>query len=148
MNPPGRLQAAVAEALLELTQTLWEMQYAQRRNAQPLTARDFLTLSALREASLHVGDIGKRLRVLPAQMSRIVDRLESGFDEPLISCHIDEEDRRRIKVTLTPAGRRMLDVLRRSKLIPIRKAVNELDDQACRHLLSVIKQVQDRLRGS
>lgn len=67
MNPPGRLQAAVAEALLELTQTLWEMQYAQHRDAQSLTARDFLTLSALREASLHVGDIGKLLRVLPAR---------------------------------------------------------------------------------
>ena len=74
MNPPGRLQAAVAEALLELTQTLWEMQYAQRRNAQPLTARDFLTLSALREASLHVGDIGRLLGCCRHGMSKAIRR--------------------------------------------------------------------------
>ena len=41
MSPPGRLQAAVAEALLEPTQTLWERQYGQRRNARPLTARGY-----------------------------------------------------------------------------------------------------------
>src|SRR5262245_66398985 len=76
-----------------------------RRKAGDLKDIEFLTLSLLNQREpLIVGDIQRQLGVLPAQMSRIIRALETR-DRPLISCRINSQDKRKIDVALTPAGR-------------------------------------------
>jgi DNA-binding MarR family transcriptional regulator len=76
-----------------------------RRRAGDLREIEFLTLSLLHQREpLIVGDIQRQLGVLPAQMSRIIRALETR-DRPLISCRINSQDKRKIDVALTPAGR-------------------------------------------
>ena len=65
-----------------------------------------------RENPLIVGDIIERLHLLPAQMSRLLRRLEgkgdSCYQKPLVECSINKEDRRRVNVLLTTAGNKIL----------------------------------------
>jgi DNA-binding MarR family transcriptional regulator len=73
-----------------------------------LKEAEYLTLSILHQHETRiVGDIQRRLGVLPAQMSRIIRSLE-GRPQPLICCRINPQDKRKIDVNLTPAGERAL----------------------------------------
>src|SRR5262245_31240255 len=76
-----------------------------RKRAGELKDIEFLTLSLLHQREpLIVGDIQRQLGVLPAQMSRIIRALETR-ERPLIGCRINSQDKRKIDVVLTPAGR-------------------------------------------
>ena len=76
-----------------------------RRRTGDLKEIEFLTLSLLhKREKLIVGDIQRQLGVLPAQMSRIIRALETR-ERPLIACQINAQDKRKIDVALTPAGR-------------------------------------------
>src|SRR5258708_39758558 len=75
-----------------------------RRRIGDLKETEFLTLSALQgQGSMIVGDIQRILGVLPAQMSRVIRSLEER-DRPLISCHVNPRDKRKIDVSLTEDG--------------------------------------------
>ena len=76
-----------------------------RRRQGDLKDIEFLTLSLLHQREpLIVGDIQRQLGVLPAQMSRIIRALET-YEKPLIACRINPQDKRKIDVVLTPAGK-------------------------------------------
>lgn len=78
-----------------------------RRPAGPddLSETEFLTLDMLsKEQPLTIGDIQKRIGVLPAQMSRIIRGLEDQRGQGYVECKINAQDRRRIDVSLTDAG--------------------------------------------
>jgi DNA-binding MarR family transcriptional regulator len=75
-----------------------------RRGAGDLKEVEYLTLSILyHQGTLIVGDIQRQLGVLPAQMSRVIRALENR-ERPLIACRINPHDKRKIDVSLTPAG--------------------------------------------
>ncbi len=75
-----------------------------RRRSGDLKEAEFLALSVLhRHRTLIVGDIQRMLGVLPAQMSRVIRALE-GRERPLIACRINPHDKRKIDVSITPAG--------------------------------------------
>ena len=75
-----------------------------RRRAHGLKEVEFLTLAILhRHETRIVGDLQRLLGVLPAQMSRIIRALEDR-DQPLIACRINPHDKRKIDVSITPAG--------------------------------------------
>jgi DNA-binding MarR family transcriptional regulator len=79
-----------------------------RRRAGDLKDVEFLSLALLHQhGTLIVGDIQRQLGVLPAQMSRIIRALESR-DRPFILCRINSHDKRKIDVSLTPAGEKAL----------------------------------------
>lgn len=80
--------------------------------------QEFLALELLESLGMTtVGNVQKLLGVLPAQMSRIVRKLELR-ERPLIQCSINTEDRRKINVELTTAGEKILRDIREG-LIPI-----------------------------
>jgi len=116
-----------------------------RRDAH-LTMQEYCVLNALRSGLCHVGTLRNFLGVHAVQMTRILRRLEKGGSAPLIQCAINREDRRRIDVTLTTAGKRALQKFRRSRLAPITEAINHLDDQTCRCLLAAIEQLRETLQ--
>ena len=69
---------------------------------------EFLTLSILQEHRTRiVGDIQRQLGILPAQMSRVIRSLETRA-QPLITCGINPNDKRKIDVCLTAAGEKAL----------------------------------------
>lgn len=76
-----------------------------RKRSGDLKDIEFLALSLLHQREpLIVGDLQRQLSVLPAQMSRIIRSLEAR-ERPLIACRINVQDKRKIDVILTPAGR-------------------------------------------
>src|SRR5262249_19954075 len=75
-----------------------------RRGGGDLREVEFLTLSILyHQGRMIVGDIQRQLVVLPPKMPRVIRSLENR-ERPLIACHINPHDKRKIDVSLPPAG--------------------------------------------
>ena len=108
----------LALEMFEMTKIMWaKAQRAKPESAYDLTEAEFLALDELqRHACLTVGELQKCIRVLPAQMSRIIKGLETKYDQPLLTCAINTEDKRRIDLRITAVGRTAADTFRRAKL--------------------------------
>lgn len=109
---------AMAEEILEASQ-LAAIVRARRSNARDtLTEPEFLVLEALiKLGSMTVGEVQRTVGVLPAQMSRILRGLERHTSgKPLVTCSINANDRRRVDVSLTEAGREVYNAYRRMRL--------------------------------
>lgn len=87
-----------AVAILESFQTkLW-------REAH-LTLTQARLLRSLREGPIGQSELGRLLNLSPASVTRLIDRLE---ERGLIARERDPGDRRRVAVSLLPAGRRLV----------------------------------------
>lgn len=87
-----------AVAILESFQTkLW-------REAH-LTLTQARLLRSVREGPVGQSELGRMLNLSPASVTRLIDRLE---ERGLIARERDPDDRRRVAVSLLPAGRRLV----------------------------------------
>ena len=110
-----------AEHLLTLSQLSW---IAMSRDTADLSESEFLALDYLAGVgTTHVGEIHRHIGVLPAQMSRLLRRLESGG---WVTTAINAADKRKVDVTLTSAGRQMRDRYRQARLAPLQAAMTRL----------------------
>jgi len=78
-----------------------------RRPSGPdeLSETEFITLDLLaKEQPLTIGEVQKKIGVVPAQMSRIVRALEEQGGRGFVECSINPNDRRRVDISLTKAG--------------------------------------------
>ncbi|HVT81193.1 MAG TPA: hypothetical protein VHM90_11100 [Phycisphaerae bacterium] len=121
----------MAEEIFSLTVMSWRQRLAAKHDTE-LSESQYLTMEALvgSEAALTVGEIQRAIGVLPAQMSRIIRSLETGFDKPLIRCELNQHDKRKIDVHLLPEGRAVYDEFRHtrlSKTVEILKNLSERD---------------------
>ena len=110
-----------AEEIFELTKMSWIVRNRQNRSKgqYELTEFEFLTLDALVKSEpdmLTVGDLQRRIRVLPAQMSRVIRSLETKAAKPLIRCQINPTDKRKVDVILTDNGRKAHAAFREERL--------------------------------
>ena len=79
---------------------------AQKPGADEPTEAEFLALDLLvKRGPMTVGEIQREIGILPAQMSRLIRSLE-GKGGGLVKCNINEQDRRKIDVTLSKAGQK------------------------------------------
>jgi DNA-binding MarR family transcriptional regulator len=121
----------VEELALELLEGLTQLCLTTlrgRRRTGDLKEFEYLTLSILQsQQPMIVGDIQRLLGVLPAQMSRIIRSLE-GRDRPLISCHINPQDKRKINVTLTPAGEKALRAYQEPRIRSLAERLGQLPE--------------------
>src|SRR3954466_6016061 len=109
-----------------------------RRRSGDLKEVEFLPLSLLRQhETLIVGDIQRQLGVLPAQMSRIIRALETR-DRPLIACQINAQDKRKIDVVLTAAGRAAFQEYQASRVRTISALLNHLAEEDLTDLQKLI----------
>jgi DNA-binding MarR family transcriptional regulator len=116
-----------------------------RRRGGDLKEVEFLTLSLLSQRdTLIVGDIQRMLGVLPAQMSRIIRSLESR-ERPLIACRINPNDKRKIDVALTPAGRAAFLEYQSSRVRGIVNLLGQLHDEELEDLHRVLEKIHDLL---
>src|SRR5262245_53817779 len=103
----NRLEAIAHDLFDVITQLCMTVPRSRRREGD-LKEIEFHTLTILQErCTMIVGDIQRRLGVLPAQMSRVIRSLENR-QEPLIACQINPQDKRKIDVHLTEAGEKAL----------------------------------------
>lgn len=92
-----------------------------------LSESEFLTLDALtKEQPLTIGEVQKRIGVVPAQMSRIVRALEEQGGRGFVECHINPKDRRRIDISLTKAGQQAYNQFRTNRLASMYKVLTVL----------------------
>lgn len=122
-----------------------------RRPAGPddLSETEFLTLDMLsKEQPLTIGDIQKRIGVLPAQMSRIIRGLEDQRGQGYVECKINAQDRRRIDVSLTDAGSQAYQEYRSARIgsmFDVLRALEPKDRLDFMRMLRVIhKAFEDR----
>ena len=86
--------AQLAEAILAMSKRSWIE--ASRETAE-ITESEFLALDYLTEAgTATVGEAQQHIGVVPAQMSRLLRRMESA---ELVKSDINREDRRRVDIT-------------------------------------------------
>lgn len=108
---------AMADEVFELYQLAAAARSRRATASDDLTESEFLTLDILaKDEQLTVGNVQKRIGVVPAQMSRIVRSLAEQGGKGYLSCRINAEDRRRIDVSITAAGRRAYENYRTVRL--------------------------------
>lgn len=114
------------QAINELALQMFEMskrswlgyQHEKMKGGVDLSESEFLALDALEDVtSLSVGELRRRVGVLPAQMSRVIKALEQRYDEKLVLCAINPKDKRKIDVAIAPRGRRAVASYRRAKIM-------------------------------
>ena len=116
-----------------------------RRRSGDLKDIEFLTLSLLHQREpLIVGDIQRQLGVLPAQMSRIIRSLEDR-ERPLIACHINTRDKRKVDVQMTAAGDKALKDYQASRVDRIATALRDLPEEIHDDLNRLLDKLRVRL---
>jgi DNA-binding MarR family transcriptional regulator len=105
-------------------------QREKMKGGYDLSESEFLALDALEHVpSLSVGELRQHVGVLPAQMSRVIKALEQRYDEKLVLCAINPQDKRKIDVSIAPTGRRAVEAYRRAKILSTVTALNDLTDE-------------------
>ncbi|MBL7140344.1 MAG: MarR family transcriptional regulator [Planctomycetes bacterium] len=139
----------LALQMFELTRRTWfESQREKFKGGYDLSESEFLALDALEDVtSMSVGELRKHVGVLPAQMSRVLKALEQRYEEKLVICSINPEDKRKIDVSITPKGRRAVNAYRRSKIKTSIEALHSLSDQdlvCLSEIMTKIERAYDR----
>ncbi len=135
----------IAQSLFDLATYVCLAGPRGRRRGGDLREIEFLALSLLQERpTMIVGEMQRRLGVLPAQMSRIVRSLEDR-GEPLISCRINARDKRKVDVCLTEAGTRALADYHATRVGQITDLLRELGDEEREELGRLLDKVRSTL---
>ncbi len=117
----------MAEEIFELYRLIAIARSRQPSGAQDLSEGEFLALDVLaKEAPLTIGDVQKRIGVVPAQMSRIVRSLEVNRGKGFLSCEINQQDRRRVNVKMTGDGKQAYKDYRTNRLSSMRAVLEAL----------------------
>jgi DNA-binding MarR family transcriptional regulator len=105
---PGIRLEEIAREVFEVLTQLGLTVPQRRRRAGDLKEIEFQALALLHgRGTMIVGELQRLLGVLPAQMSRIIRALEDR-ERPMIACHINPRDKRKVDVRMTPAGEKAL----------------------------------------
>jgi len=146
-NGPGLYPDSLlrmAEEIFELTKLGWLLRAKRRkRGTLDLTESEFLTLDLLvQNQSLTVSQLRKRIGVLPAQMSRILRSLERRTGKPLIRCTINPQDRRKVNVSITEAGKRAHRAFREARLATTLETLLQLPDPDRREFMRLLEKIR------
>lgn len=136
----------LALQIFELLKRTWiESQHEKFKGGYDLSESEFLALDALEGADepLTVGELRGYVGVLPAQMSRIIKALEQRYDEKLVVCSINPNDKRKIDVAITSKGRRAVNAYRDAKIRATFEAIRSLSDRD----LAAFERILDKIEG-
>jgi DNA-binding MarR family transcriptional regulator len=141
----------MAEEIFSLTVMSWRQRLASKQQQAELSESQFLTLDTLVSAPgpLTVGEIQRTISVLPAQMSRIIRSLEAGgggFDKPLIRCELNQNDKRKINVAITPDGKRIYSDFRTARLTRTIDTLRHLSDADRQEFVRICRQIREHYR--
>jgi len=126
----------LAEAIFTVSKHSWA---ESSRQTSVITESEFLALEYLCEVgTTSVGEIQHHINVVPAQMSRLLRRLEA---EKLVTTAINLDDRRKVDVTISNAGRAVRDEYRKAKLAPIIAALDRLTTEERSEFMNLVKKM-------
>jgi DNA-binding MarR family transcriptional regulator len=133
----------MAEEVFELSQIIAASRSRKQGSALDLSETEFLALDALaKEEPLTIGDVQKRVGVVPAQMSRVVRSLEREGGRGYVDCRINPDDRRCVDLWLTKEGREAYTAYRAARLASMKQFLTVLepaDRPEFMRMLSVIR---------
>lgn len=134
---------AMAEEIFELSKLVSTARSRRQTGPDDLSESEFLALDMLaRHEPQTIGEIQKQIGVVPAQMSRIVRALESRAIGSYIRCSINPQDRRRIDVCLTDAGRQAHTAYRTSRLGSMLDILTSLPPDDRVHFMRIMRQIR------
>ena len=135
--------SALALEIFEISKRTWLLKQRERfKGGYDLSEAEFLALDALEKVpSLSVGELRRHVGVLPAQMSRVIKALEQRYEEKLVLCAINAQDKRKIDVSITPVGRRAVAAYRRAKILATVEALQSLPESDLRTLASILGKI-------
>ena len=108
---------AMATEIYELYRLIALARSRRPAGSDDLSETEFVTLNLLsREGPMTIGEVQKRVGVVPAQMSRIVRALEVQGGKGYVECNINPQDRRRVDISLTDTGREAYEKYRAARL--------------------------------
>lgn len=109
-----------------------------------LPEAEFLTLDVLsKDGPLTIGEVQKRIGVVPAQMSRIVRSLETEGGRGYVECRINAKDRRRIDISLTDAGEKAHSAFRNARMGSFYTVLEALDPDDRVEFMRMLRQIQE-----
>ena len=89
-----------------------------------------------------IGDAQKRIGVVPAQMSRIVRSLEEQGGRGYVECSINPQDRRRVDISLTDAGRQAHEKFRTVRLASMYATLQALAPEDRLEFMRMLRQIR------
>jgi len=95
-----------------------------------------------REGKLHVAEIGDRLQIARAQMTKLIDKL---VDLKLVERQTDVADRRIAIITLSTHGKAVLEEHKTSIMNAIRETMGQLSVEDLKDLSDTLRKLQDTL---
>lgn len=106
-----------------------------------LTLTQARCLRLLSDGPLPAGALAQRLSLSAPSLTRILERLEA---RELVQRQPDEDDRRKVWVHLSPAGRDLLGALRLWQDSPLAVAVQEMPEERRLQLAQLLEELVDR----
>jgi DNA-binding MarR family transcriptional regulator len=95
-----------------------------------------------KEGKLHVAEIGDRLHIARAQMTRLIDKL---VYLKFVERQTDVADRRTTTIVLSTYGKAVLREHKTSVMNAIRESMGQLSDEDLRDLSDTLRRLQDIL---
>jgi DNA-binding MarR family transcriptional regulator len=138
-----------AEEIFEVSKGVWALQSRSKaRHQAEITETEFLALDFLAktEQPVTVGDIQRHIGVLPAQMSRIIRTLERKSEQPLVVCKINSQDKRKVDVQVTPAGRQAHEAYRHLKLAMTEQILQALSEEDRAEFVRLMRLIREAMR--
>lgn len=134
----------MASEIFELYQLIAAARSRRPSGPDDLSETEFLTLDLLsKEQPITIGEVQKRIGVVPAQMSRIIRVLEEQGGRGYVECQINATDRRRINVSLTADGRDAHDKYRNTRLSSMYQILSVLPPDDRMHFMRILGQIRD-----
>ena len=112
----------------------------------PLSHPQVSTLSCIEESDspLLMKDVAARLRVAPPTATPVIESLvKAGHLRRLT----DRRDRRAVRLTLTPKGRRILAEARRAHARKMRAILSALSPKDRRNLAEILERLSEKFRA-
>lgn len=114
-----------------------------------LSDSEFVALDALsRTDSMTVGELQKKVGVLPAQMSRIIRSLESKADKPLVTCTLNPDDKRKIDVAISDTGRRAYQAYQAARLGRTMHILADLEESDRLEFIRILRLIRKKFENA
>ncbi len=134
----------MANEIFELYQLIAAYRSRQPSGPDDLSETEFLTLDVLsKEEPMTIGKVQKHVGVVAAQMSRIVRALEEQGGRGYVECRINPQDRRRVDISLTPAGTTAHEKYRATRLGSMHEILDILAPPDREHFMRILRQIRN-----
>ncbi len=111
-----------------------------------ITPHHFEIIRLLEEdGTLHPSEIGSRLQIAKAQMTKLIERL---VDLKIVERKIDRADRRTSDIALTARARAMLRRQRKKTVAAVRDIMSSLSDEELENTSTCLRKLRDVLLSS